>query len=69
MTPPSLTAKQRAVYGLAVHYYAATGEPCSLSYLARRLNRHPKTIRARLLAIAHKGWIRADTPAFRRLHV
>lgn len=66
-TPPPLTDCQRQVYALAVRYFVATGEPCSLSYLARQLKRSPTTIRARLDGIARKHWASATTPAFRRV--
>lgn len=65
--PRPLTDCQRAVYLMAVRYFAATGEPCSLAYLARRLHRHPKSIRRRLTGIAAKHWASASTPAFRRV--
>lgn len=62
--PLPLTTLQRDVYLLAIRYFQATGEPCSLAYLARRLKRHPTTVRARLNWIAKKGWASATTPAF-----
>lgn len=62
-----LTTKQRAVYSLATRYYFATGEPCSLAWLARRLHKNRNTIHDRVRAIVRKGWATAQTPAFRRL--
>ena len=67
ITPSPLTAKQQAVYLTVVQYYAATGEPCSLSYLVRRLKRDRKTILEHLDGIVRKGWVTASTPAFRRV--
>jgi DNA-binding CsgD family transcriptional regulator len=61
----SLTAKQREVHRLTVDYYVATGEGCSLAYLARRLKKNRTAVRQHLHAIAAKGW--ATTPAFRCL--
>lgn len=61
----SLTAKQREVHRVTVDYYVATGEGCSLAYLARRLKKNRNAIKAQLHAIAVKGW--ATTPAFRCL--
>jgi len=69
-TPPSpLTAKQQAVFTTVVQYYAATGEPCSMSYLRRRLKRNRVAIRGHFYAIQSKGFATADTPAFRRIWV
>lgn len=62
--PIPLTAKQRDVYLLAVQYYAATAEPCSLMYLARRLKRHHSTVQRHLSAIEKKGWFSSVAPAF-----
>lgn len=65
--PQELTEKQRKIYALAVHYYAAVNEPCSLAYLSRRLKKNPSTIRAHVWALVKKGWATRSTPAFRRL--
>mgnify|MGYP001562305185 CR=1 FL=1 len=64
-----LTEKQRLVYLAAAQYYAATGEPCSMSWLSRRLKKNRESIRECLRAIAKKGWAKPDTPAFRRLNL
>jgi DNA-binding MarR family transcriptional regulator len=66
-SPAPRTEKQRAVYALAVRYYRATGEPCSMSYLARQLHKHPSTIRAHVRALAKKGWVTAVSPPFQRV--
>ncbi len=50
-----LTAKQRTVLAVVVNYYAATGEPCTVLYLARRLQLHRNTITAHLRALSVKG--------------
>jgi hypothetical protein len=65
----ALTEKQRLVYLAAAHYYAATGEPCSIAWLTRRLKKDRKTIHGHLQAISDKGWADAHTPAFRRLNL
>jgi DNA-binding CsgD family transcriptional regulator len=64
-----LTDKQRRVFALAVRYHAIAEEPCSTSWLARRLHRHRATIRGHALAIVKKGWASRNTPAFRGLHL
>jgi len=65
--PAPLTDKQRQVYQLVVQYFAATGESCGLSYLARRLQKNKHTIRGSIVAIVKKGWADTDAAAFRRL--
>lgn len=64
---PPLTDKQRAVYALAIQYYLAVGEPCSTSWLARRLDLNRNTVRDHAAAIRRKGWATPDAPAFVRL--
>lgn len=63
-----LTEKQQRVYELALKYFEATGEPCSVSWLARQLHRDRHTVRHHATAIVKKGWANSETPAFRRLH-
>jgi predicted ArsR family transcriptional regulator len=58
-TPEPLTDAQRLVLSTIAQYYVATGEPCSLSYLARRLGRSRNAIRGHLEALHRKGWIPA----------
>lgn len=53
----TLTTKQRALLGLVVDYYRVTGEPCSASYLARRMGVHHSTIQQHLAVLHHKGWL------------
>ena len=67
-SPGALTDRQRAVFTMIVDYNAATGEPCSLSYVSRRLGLHRSTIRDHIKAIHRKGWLRAPgAPAFARI--
>lgn len=61
---PVLTTRQESVLVLVSDYYRATGEPCSASYLARRLSIHHSTVRDHLIALHRKGWLRSpNTPA------
>lgn len=62
-----LTNCQQVVLTLIARYYLATGEPCSIMYLARRLQKHPKTVRFHLAALARKGWAAPSAPAFQRV--
>jgi hypothetical protein len=64
---PALTERQRIVFTLVTHYYAATGEPCSITYVARSLRRDRKTVRAHVEALIRKGVITKTTPSFRRI--
>ena len=57
-----LTCRQAQVLDAAAAYYAATGEPCSVSYLARRLALSRATVREHLEALARKGWLPAPCP-------
>lgn len=60
----TLTTKQRAMLILIDQHERGTGEPCSASWLARRLLVDRTTIRQHLEALYRKGWLRtASTPA------
>jgi Mn-dependent DtxR family transcriptional regulator len=62
-----LPTKQRIVLEAIRDYNAVTGEPCSSSYLARRLRVHKSTIQDHLIALHRKGWLRSPSaPAFLR---
>lgn len=52
-----LTTRERTVLELLTRYYQATGETCSVLYLARRLKLHHKTVQAHLDSLTAKGWI------------
>lgn len=66
----SLTDRQLVVLRTIAHYYEATGEPCSMSYVARRLGIHHETVRDHVQALARKGWLRAPGPcAFGRVRI
>lgn len=53
--PQPLTDKQRVVLSFIVNYYAHTGEPCSVPYLARKLGLHRNTVMDHLRALRDKG--------------
>ena len=55
----ALTTRQRAVFETIDRYYDSTGEPCSASYLSRRLRVHRSTITEHLVALHRKGWLRS----------
>lgn len=57
--PPlhTLPTKQRAIIETADAFERAAGEPCSASFLARRLRVHPSTIQEHLSALHRKGWL------------
>lgn len=61
-----LTGRQRLVLDTIVRYYRATGEPCTVRYLARRLGLHPSTIGEHLSALYRKGWLPAPAAPRRR---
>lgn len=54
----ALTLKQRRLVEAIDEYCRCTGEPCSASYLARRVGVHPSTIREHILALYRLGWVR-----------
>jgi hypothetical protein len=59
-----LPTKQRVILELVIQYYRLTGEPCSASYLARRLRVHHSTVQQHLSVLHRKGWLRtANGPA------
>ena len=58
-----LTERQRAVLALIARYVEATGEPPSVSYIARRLSLDWSTIRQHLEALHRKGWLRSPGPS------
>ena len=63
VVPSALTDRQRAVLATAAQYYAATGEACSVSYVARRLGVSRAAIRDHVQRLADKGFLRAPSAA------
>lgn len=53
----TLTTKQRYVLMVIDQYVRATGEPCSLRYIARRVAVHHSTVESHLTALYRKGWL------------
>lgn len=53
----TLTTKQRAIVEAVDAFERAAGEPCSASFLARRLRVHTSTIQGHLSALHRKGWL------------
>lgn len=64
--PEELTHRQREVLAVCEAFFHATGEPCSVPYLARRLAVHHSTIQEHLEALHRKGWLQAPTTTPRR---
>jgi DNA-binding transcriptional ArsR family regulator len=56
-----LTTRQRAVVTLINQYEQRNGEPCSASWLARRLRLHHETVRQHLMVLYRKGWLCAPS--------
>lgn len=54
-----LTLRQQKVLALVTDFYRVTGEPCSASYISRRLSLHHSTIQTHILALYRKGWLRS----------
>jgi DNA-binding MarR family transcriptional regulator len=62
-----LTNRQRAVFLEIVRYHEATGEGCSLSYLARRFDLARQTVHQHVVYLRRKGFLRASgSPAVPR---
>lgn len=61
-----LTDRQSVVLETVESYYAVTGEPCPVRYLARRLRVHHSTIQSHLEALERKGWLATSGPAVPR---
>lgn len=61
-----LTDRQQVVLETVEQYYAVTGEPCPVRYLARRLRVHHSTIQSHLEALERKGWLQTTGPAIPR---
>ena len=64
--PQDLTDRQRQVYTLIARYVEATGEPPSVSFLARKMSVHRTTIQFHLEAICRKGWLSSPRPWLQR---
>lgn len=60
----ALTLKQRRLVEAIDEHCRFTGEPCSASYLARRVGVDSSTIREHLAALYRRGWVRTpNAPA------
>lgn len=62
--PPSrvtraLTDRQRLLLSVMAQYWIATGEPCSMRYLARRLHLSKSTVHEHIRALHKKGYLAA----------
>jgi DNA-binding MarR family transcriptional regulator len=57
-----LTERQRAVLAVIARYHAATGEACSVRFIARRLSIDPSTAQEHIEALYRKGWLRSAAP-------
>lgn len=66
--PRPLTDRQRMVLTTIAHYFAATGEPCSVLYLCRRLQLSRTRVRQHLDALHRKGWIPSPAAPRPRFH-
>lgn len=64
----TLTTKQRRLVEMIDRYYAATGEPCSANYLARRMEAHHTTIREHLTALYRRGWLESPNAPVKLRH-
>ena len=63
--PP--TNRQLVVFSEIVRYYESNGEACPVSYLARRLDVDPSTVRQHVQYLHRKGFLRsAGSPAVPR---
>lgn len=58
-----LTCRQARVLEAIAQYFQATGEICSVTFLARRLSLSRATVRDHLHALHRKGWLRTPTPS------
>ena len=59
--PKPLTERQATVFALVNRYVQATGEPCSASYVARRLEIRHEAVRGHFGVLYRKGWLRSET--------
>ena len=65
--PPihGLPTMQRRVVEIVDQYMRGTGEPCTSTYIARRLSLHHSTIQKHLSSLYRKGWVRTpNAPVF-----
>lgn len=59
----ALSPRQRAVLNVIARYRAATGEACSVPYIARQLDLHHSTVQDHIEALYRKGWLRSPGPS------
>ena len=55
-----LTDRQRVVLAEISRYHIATGEPCPMSYLARKLSLHHSTVAQHVDYLRRKGALRSQ---------
>lgn len=57
-----LPPRQAEVLAFVERYYDAVGEGCPASVVARKLNKHPETIRDYYFPVLHrKGWLKGGS--------
>jgi SOS-response transcriptional repressor LexA len=57
-----LTARQREVWQVAADYYRYTGEPCSVRYIARRLQLCSTRVHQHLTTLRDRKWLEGTRP-------
>lgn len=60
--PHPLTDRQRAVLQIATEYWAHTGEPCSVRYIARRLRISHQRAHQHLTVLRARKWLEGSRP-------
>lgn len=60
-SPPTLTNKQRLALMIVSQYYARNGEPCSATYVARRLQLSRQNTHRHLQALARVGLVQSTS--------
>jgi len=58
---PVLTDRQAEVQAIVQVVYAATGEPVSARYVARRLGIYHEAVRGHFAALHRKGWLAGES--------
>lgn len=64
--PPKkpLTVRQHQVLTTVTEYFRVNGEPCTATFVARRLRLDPKTVKQHMAALKNKGWTAEHSHAF-----
>lgn len=60
-TEPPLTRRQRAIFQAIRTFVRVTGEPCSVSYLARKFSIHHSTAQSHIFALYRKGYLKTPS--------